>query len=482
MKLHQKKTVKKARRKIEEKRRILAEGKDNEENNVGELKWTEKENELGKSPDERVKSKAKVEAAVLQALKEVKKKAKKERQAEKKRLLQQQKLEDEEREKVIEKTIPAMVTIKRVTGGGNNSPTVEITLKVSTPEDHKLMYTLLNGSDNCNKTEVIHKPNKGYKKKKKAKSFIERLKESEKIPQVITKELKVTVVLDMMNKQQNNKPSSTEPNKLSNTKRIVESKKGIKINDRKQSLSHEDLLVPNILIPPGITITRISSSDRRKQNVSSINDMRPMVTVAETEKLIHMGQGNKSPKREHVDENSKSKTRKNNKTNKILQGIQSSTIPSKKDEPISLIPENNMISDPSKSKFQQKDDKNAESCDLATIFTNENGTITVIRNCRLKQPSSNSERTVSIPLRTILNQTKSSEVQKSPISTISTNYKMQDSTSHPQVQKILSGLPEIQISKVDMKKPKLKENVCYSTNQMPIIPTSKNGREELNFD
>uniref|UniRef100_A0A6P7F7C6 Transcriptional regulator ATRX homolog isoform X1 n=2 Tax=Diabrotica virgifera virgifera TaxID=50390 RepID=A0A6P7F7C6_DIAVI len=485
MELHQRKAVKKARRRrqIGDQRRIFTEEKDkrsNEDNNVGELKWAEKENELQKSQDERVNSKAKVETEVVQALKELKKKAKKERQAEKRRLLQQQMLEDEEREKAIEETVPAMVTIKRVIGGGNNSPTVEI--KVSTPEDHKLIYTLINGSDNCKKTGVTYKVNKGCKNKKNPKTSIERLEAPEKMPQSITKELKVTVALDMINKQQNIEPPSTspstKPNMVSNTKKIVENKKSMKMNDTKQSPSHDDLLVPNSLIPPGITITKMDSSGRREQNALLKNDIGSMVTVAETEKLLRKGQGNNSPYREPVD--SKRKTKKKIK---IPQDTQLSTLPPVKEKTVSLTPEKNMIFDPLKSKFGQFD-VNAKSCNPAIIFTNENGTVTVTRNSRLQQSSSDRDRVVSVPLRTISSQIKYPEIQKLPISAVFTNSQTQDPAGLLQAQEILSGLQEIQITKVDKKniKPELKENIYCPRDQITIIPVSKNGREAFHFD
>lgn len=66
----------------------------------------------------------------------MKKKLKKQRQAQKRQELSIQK-------NTIEETIPAMVTIKRVPGGENGTPSVTITLKGCTPDQDKLLTTLV---------------------------------------------------------------------------------------------------------------------------------------------------------------------------------------------------------------------------------------------------------------------------------------------------------------------------------------------------
>lgn len=83
-----------------------------------------------KREKERLEEQKKLEEAQL------KKKLKKQRQAKKRENLVLQKT-------TIEETIPAMVTIKRVPGGMNGTPLVTITLKGCTPDQDKLLTTLV---------------------------------------------------------------------------------------------------------------------------------------------------------------------------------------------------------------------------------------------------------------------------------------------------------------------------------------------------
>ncbi|XP_028141077.1 uncharacterized protein LOC114335109 [Diabrotica virgifera virgifera] len=493
MELAQKKAAKKARqRQKKEEERIKAEEEQKRREEENKIKEAEKKKELARKQAEREKSKAEAEAAAAQALKELKKKSKKERQAEKKRLLQQQKLEEEERKKIVEETIPAMVTIKRVAENGS-SPTVTITLQGSTPEEEKLIYTLVKGDDdNVSEAAVAQEPNKGSKKKNKQKQPVQKPKPPDEIPQVVTKELKVTVGLGM-NKQQNSESASTESGKFSNIKQLVESKKGTKLNDKKQNVSQDDMPIPMFRLPPGITITKIDgpvsiknfqAANAEEQKGSSLNATKSGVIVVDTEKLIHKKQNNEATNGKPVSKTSKKKKKKNNAANKKAQDAKPTNASTEVKKMVTL---KNPIFHP----FQQQNpepslDKNAESCGPAAIFTNENGMVT-IRSSRLQQSLSNGGSAGSVPLTTISN--FAPEMQKSPIpSTVFTNSQMQDTKSDTMcpfyAQEILSGLPGIEITKVDKKtvKSEPEEYKSCQTAQVSIIPASTNGGEAFNFD
>lgn len=156
-----------------------------------------------------------------------------------------------EKSEILEETIPAMVTIKRVAENGSSTPTVTITLKGSTPDQDKLLYTLVNGTDenaSGKVTDSITNQSSSSKKKKKKKQ-----QNNQPVPTVITKELKVTLALDS-NKSNFTDPSSQEAKKLT--------KNNVKGNDlrktvTKQNLSkkddacHNDIQIPMLRLPPG---------------------------------------------------------------------------------------------------------------------------------------------------------------------------------------------------------------------------------------
>lgn len=151
---------------------------------------------------------------------------------------------------ILEETIPAMVTIKRVAENGSSTPTVTITLKGSTPDQDKLLYTLVNGMDenaSCKVADNTTDQTSTSKKKKKKKQ-----QNSQPISTVITKELKVTLALDA------NKPSFTDLSSQE-TKKIT--KNNTKSNDKKPAtkqnankkddICHEDIQIPMLRLPPG---------------------------------------------------------------------------------------------------------------------------------------------------------------------------------------------------------------------------------------
>lgn len=182
-----------------------------------------------------------------------KKKVKKE-QVEKKPKERKEKVQKKavpEKSQVLEETIPAMVTIKRVAENGSSTPTVTITLKGSTPDQDKLLYTLVNGTDenaSSKVTENITNQSCSSKKKKKKKQQNNQL-----VPTVITKELKVTLALDS-NKTNFTGTSNQEAKKITknsvkgNVMRKSVTKQSV---NKKDDTSHDDIQIPMLRLPPG---------------------------------------------------------------------------------------------------------------------------------------------------------------------------------------------------------------------------------------
>lgn len=154
-----------------------------------------------------------------------------------------------------------MVTIKRIAESGSSAPTVTITLKGSTPDQDKLLYTLVNGSDDASSKPaeqpetISNNPTKNKKKKQKQPEPAPQLNQKHKpapvAPQVVTKELKVTVALDM-NKNQQTANSQTANQKLgkNNVKNQIE-KCVTKQNTQKSNFNPDDLPIPMLRLPPG---------------------------------------------------------------------------------------------------------------------------------------------------------------------------------------------------------------------------------------
>ncbi|CAG9855308.1 unnamed protein product [Phyllotreta striolata] len=492
MELAQKKAAKKARqRKKKEEDRIKAEEEQKRLEEEIKKKEAEKKKELARKQAEQEKSKAAAEAAAVQALKDLKKRSKKERQAEKRRLL---KIDD--KTNVVEETIPAMVTIKRIAESGSSTPTVTITLKGSTPDQDKLLYTLVNGSDDANtkpKEQQELKP--ASKKKKKKQKQQQEQQQSTKInneppspkpPQVVTKELKVTVALDM-NKNQHpaNTPVVNQKPAKPNSNHVAD-KKPPKQNLQKADLSREDLPIPMLRLPPGITITKVEgpvsnrnypANNAADQKGSSINVSKSGVIVVDTEKLVQQKQDPVQTKL------SKSAKKKKNKKKQSDPSIIAAPNDLKK-----MVTLKNPVFQSLHHKPEPFIDRNSESCGPAAIFTNENGMVT-IRSSRLQQSLSNGGNMDSslnpLPLSSISNLLP--DIQKSPtnagIPMPSELDKKADAISSFNAQEILSGLPGIEITKVDKRNVKIEPEVkkTCQTAQLSIIPAS-NGGDKFNLD
>lgn len=129
-----------------------------------------------------------------------------------------------------------MVTIKRVAENGSGSPTVTITLKGSTPDQDKLLYTLVGGTD-----ETVSEPQleiENVSKKKKKKNVKVNSVQKLTPPVVITKEVKVTVSLDAGSNQDAKK---------------INKKEGKKVNKNVsgKEVTVDDLSIPMLRLPPG---------------------------------------------------------------------------------------------------------------------------------------------------------------------------------------------------------------------------------------
>lgn len=164
---------------------------------------------------------------------------------------------------VLEETIPAMVTIKRVTENGNSQPTVTITLKGSTPDQDKLLYTLVNGteteskqipqpetnnkSDKQRKTEAAAPATKKKTKKNKVEPPVQpQPSKNTNTPTIITKELKVTLALDPSNKKSENKKQNKVKNDV-----VTSASKPVRCNEKKE----QEVNLPMLKLPPGKTFT-----------------------------------------------------------------------------------------------------------------------------------------------------------------------------------------------------------------------------------
>lgn len=231
----------------------------------------------------------------------------------------------------------------------------------------------------------------------------------------------------------------------------------------------------------GITITKVDGpvssrnyhvGNMEDQKGPSINVGKSGVIVVDTEKLIQQKQ---DPVQGKLSKSAKKKKKKNKK-----QGDVNSTVV--QNDVKKMVTLKNPIFQSFQQKPEPAGDRN-ESCAPAAIFTNENGMVT-IRSSRLQQSLSNgglAETTLnSMPLSSISNLMP--EIQKSSNSSNMLDSKS-DTISPFNAQEILSGLPGIEITKVNKRSANSEPEVHKScqTAQVSIIPSS-NGGEKFSLD
>lgn len=166
----------------------------------------------------------------------------------------------------MEETIPAMVTIKRIVENNNSPPTVTITLKGSTPDQDKLLYTLVTGQANTiastidtsyknhKQEETVKNLNNAKKNKTKKK-----VKHTQEVPStqpeksVTSKELKVTLSVDKsFRKVGSVQCESKKEDKVDNPS--LQNKKNKHKDCNSTKVKENDLDIPSLRLPPGIYI------------------------------------------------------------------------------------------------------------------------------------------------------------------------------------------------------------------------------------
>ncbi|KAL3289745.1 hypothetical protein HHI36_023142 [Cryptolaemus montrouzieri] len=375
-----------------------------------------------------------------------------------------------DRSEFIEETIPATVTIKRSVENGDKRPTVTITLKGSTPDQDELFCTLVNSHTESNNKEDKDGQTKSKKNKKctkakdqKSEHFVKLhvlRKNTEKTKNgksnnLSGKEVKVSFTVSNSNNVNANADFGTN-----NTKQIeVENKK------------NNDLDLPFLKLPPGITITKINGPVSNRNHKITVNGVdssggnisvnnKSGVIVVDTEKLIQTNRGSK-------DSSSSRKNKKKKNKKKQLSGPN----PSVDNTQAPMITLKNPI-------FQTLPDTVARgssipmeiagaSCGQASIFKNENGMVT-IRSSRLQQSLNN-----GVPLHNLLSDLKpvmSGDVSNIMPKSCSSSESTMGSLN---AQEILSGLPGIEITKVHKKNSYSDhDSQTCQVAQVSIIPTN----------
>ncbi|KAK9890017.1 hypothetical protein WA026_008825 [Henosepilachna vigintioctopunctata] len=377
-----------------------------------------------------------------------------------------------ENSNIIEEMIPAMVTIKRSMENGDNRPTVTITLKGSTPDQDKLLYTLVNGNTEHNKKDI----NYAVKSKKNKK-------QSNAIEQKTEHLVKLQVLRKDSNKGSNGKASNpidkevkvsfTVNNSINDKSMNAELEKSNKKHVKVENKKNTELDLPFLRLPPGITITKVDGSLSNKNYKITMNDIESSETnitgnnksgviVVDTEKLIHTN---------GISKDSSNSKRNKKKKNKKQQTI--STMSTDNSQPSMVTLKNPIFQNLTENVAREREpalamDIAGASCGQASIFKNENGMVT-IRSSRLQQSLNN-----GIPMHNLLSDLK--PVLGGDVTTAvpnSTSPASENTMSVFNAQEILSGLPGIEITKVDKKNSKADQDskVCQVA-QVSIIPTN----------
>ncbi|KAH1029964.1 uncharacterized protein LOC109540953 [Dendroctonus ponderosae] len=472
--LAQKKAAKKARqreKKEQEKLQVELEKK----RKLEEMARQEHERKMElKREKERLEEQKKLEEAQL------KKKLKKQRQAKKRESLVLQKT-------TIEETIPAMVTIKRVPGGMNGTPLVTITLKGCTPDQDKLLTTLVEEPviDEYCKTAKMENKIVDVKGNKKKKNGIHSSNKNVEVPneaKIIAKDVKVTLAVDKTSIS--SLPNGFEDIEVKRPKPRATKREREPTDDEIRSLG-------NLRLPPGITITKVEGPVANKsyhipianQIADSNKDSSVLgksgVIVVDTEKLIQKTKNDDSSK---VSKTSKKKKKKNKKTD-----VQ----PNESKEKPRMVTLRNPMFQQFQSQHLMKNTISVDESAPAAIFKTENGMVT-IRSSRLQQSlECNMDRIVnSKPLEmpfipNMTNFINSNNFNTTGEISVADNVKDEATVTPLDAQEILSGLPGIQITKIDKNDGNFDDNMDIDTShhdaQVSIIPSNGNDFD-LEFD
>ncbi|RZC36164.1 uncharacterized protein BDFB_000175, partial [Asbolus verrucosus] len=483
--LAEKKAAKKARqrhKKEQEKMRLEEEER-------------KKEEEEKRKAEERLRNEELARQLAEKAAKNSKKESKKQKK--------KNKCKEETNSELMEETIPAMVTIKRVVENDNSLPTVTITLKGSTPDQDKLLYTLVNGHDGNEAQLAENKKNKKNKsqqdhvgktvnlevnaatntKKKKNKND----KPIQSNNTVITKELRVTLAVDPVN----NVNTSADAKKNKQNGNINMNKQGdTKINSKKtdvkkdKSSKEADINIPMLKLPPGITITKVDGpmTDRnyKTSNIenppynSNIPVSKSGVIVVDTEKLIK--QSSVTSINGTTAASKKNRRKRNKKQRELQNGVQA--VPTS-NKPSMVTLKNPIFQNMQNNRHEPEmiPDLGGGQCQQAAIFKNENGMVT-IRSSRLQQSLNSGS-----PMPNLLPDLKPVLGPEVPTTYMSScNFSEFSRISPFNAQEILSGLPGIEITKVDKNSTKndLDNKKSCHTAEVSIIPA--NNSDKFNFD
>jgi hypothetical protein len=446
-----------------------------------------KEAEEKRKVEERLRSEELAKQLAEKAAKNAKKENKKKKQKNKA-------AKDGSNSELMEETIPAMVTIKRVVENDSSLPTVTITLKGSTPDQDKLLYTLVNGHDGNNAQLAESKKNKKNKQEPGAKTVnlevntaTSKKKKKNKNDQtnpptntVITKELRVTLAVDPVS------PGDTKKNKPVNKQSDVKTIPK-KLDVKKDKSKDANINIPMLKLPPGITITKVDGpmTDRnyKAANIESppYNSNIPVsksgVIVVDTEKLIKQSSVTTNGTTTTTTTTSSKKNRR--KRNKKQREVQNGSPANQTSKPSMVTLKNPIFHNMQNSRHEAEmiPELGGSQCQQASIFKNENGMVT-IRSSRLQQSlNSGSPMPSLIPdLKPVLGP----EVPTTYMS--SCNFTEFSRISPFNAQEILSGLPGIEITKVDKNSTKsdLENKKTCHTAEVSIIPA--NNSDKFNFD
>ncbi|XP_017769806.1 PREDICTED: stress response protein NST1-like [Nicrophorus vespilloides] len=374
---------------------------------------------------------------------------------------------------LLEETIPAMVTIKRIVENNNCPPTVTITLKGSTPDQDKLLYTLVNGHNNRNAEKTVEPPvpkkdesktasSKKKKKKKKkeaekAKTMLQ-TKSTEKEETVTMSEMKVTLSVDRSFRKE---LEAKGIHKVETTKRTI-IQEVPKLSCDKSKMRETLIDIPSLKLPPGITITKVNGplAARKTPNVQSTAEYNGVpvsksgVIVVDTEKLIQQSSGKKTKKKKKKSQEQQQQQMRqdncNNRCNRRNEPIDEADMVTLKN-PIFQKLQNKIVNKPPDA-VPPIIDMNEQ----ATISKGANGMVTIRRP---RPMTLQNESPISDFLKPVIHssgiETKStlSDDRKiirppSPRATHATNHYDYE-LSRLSAQNILWGLPGIQITKVN---------------------------------